>query len=254
MKLANADEACGMDPLESKNTTQFAYQGAELEAFAEAINWKRYWSSKLKPLTGESVIEVGAGLGSSTRYLCGNDHSAWLCLDPDPAHAAHLEALASAGELPAACKVICGVLGDLAVDLQVDTILYIDVLEHIEKDEDEMRCAAAHLKLGGRVIVLAPAFNSTYSEFDRTVGHFRRYTKSDASRLTVDGLVIERIFYIDCVGFAAALANRIFLKTSTPSKGQVLLWDRALVPMSTYADRVFGSLFGKTIIMMWKKA
>src|ERR1700733_12974722 len=168
-----------MYTLRGNSSTQFDYQGTELDTFAEATNWKRYWSNKVRPFTGESVIEVGAGIGSSTRYLCGNGRSSWLCLDPDPAHASHLEALVSARALPAVCKVICGVLDDLATDLRVDTILYIDVLEHIEYDEAEIRCASAHLLRGGHLIVLAPAFNKIYSEFDRAVGHFRRYTNSD---------------------------------------------------------------------------
>jgi hypothetical protein len=243
-----------MYTLRENNSTQFGYQGTELDAFAEASNWKRYWSNKVRPFTGESVVEVGAGIGSSTGYLCGNSRSSWLCLDPDPAHASHLKALVSAGALPAVCNVVCGVLDDLATNLRVDTILYIDVLEHIENDEAEIRCASAHLLHGGHLVVLAPAFNTIYSEFDRAVGHFRRYTKPDASRLTVDGLTIERIFYLDCVGFVAALANRMFMKTATPSKAQVLFWDRVLVPVSTLADKVFGPLFGKTIVMVWKKS
>ncbi|MCC2104866.1 MAG: methyltransferase type 12, partial [Hyphomicrobiales bacterium] len=60
-------------------------------------------------------------------------------------------------------------------------------------------------------------------------------------------------FYLDCVGFAAALVNRLLLKTSSPSKGQVRFWDRAIVPVSMIADRLFGSVFGKTIVMVWKK-
>ena len=59
--------------------TELAYQGDELDAFAEAENWKRYWSGKLRPLIGDAVIEVGAGLGGSTRYLCEGAHSSWLC-------------------------------------------------------------------------------------------------------------------------------------------------------------------------------
>ena len=234
--------------------TELAYQGDELDAFAEAENWKRYWSGKLRPLIGDAVIEVGAGLGGSTRYLCEGAHSSWLCLDPDPRHAARLNELVASGELPACCASACGVLADLPPERRADTILYIDVLEHIEHDKDELRRAAAHLKPGGRIIVLSPAFNLVYSDFDRAIGHFRRYVKTDAPGLTPDGLALEKSFYLDCVGFAAALVNRLLLKTSSPSKGQVRFWDRAIVPISVIADRLFGAAFGKTIVMVWKKA
>ncbi|MDQ0392544.1 class I SAM-dependent methyltransferase [Labrys monachus] len=242
-----------MTATQSPDLTQFAYQGDELDAFAQADNWKSYWSSKLRPLAGDKVIEVGAGIGGSTKYLCGGSHSAWLCLDPDPKHAEHLRSLISAGTLPPFCKAACGVLSDLDAGAKVDTIFYIDVLEHIEDDEGEIRKAMAYLEPGGRIVVLSPAFNVIFSNFDRAVGHFRRYRKSDAGRLTPDGLVVEQIFYLDCMGFVAALANRLFLRTSTPSAKQVLFWDRCLVPISRILDRGLGQLFGKTIVMVWKR-
>jgi SAM-dependent methyltransferase len=233
--------------------TQFSYPGAELDVFAEAINWKKYWSGKLKPYIAGSVIEVGAGLGSSTKYLCEGGHFRWLCLDPDPMHASHLEARIAGGELPASCGVVCGVLGDLVLQTQVDTILYVDVLEHIENDADELRLAATHLRSGGHVVVLSPAFNWLYSEFDRAVGHYRRYTRKDAERLTVQSLFLQRVFFLDSIGFFASLTNRLLLRASAPSKNQVRLWDRRLVPISVYTDMAFGSLFGKSMVMVWQK-
>src|SRR5262245_1378318 len=180
--------------------TQLDYQGSELELFGKAINWKRYWSSKVRPYVGGDVIEVGAGLGVSTEYLCKQHNARWICLDPDPRFASHLLNRINAGELPACCQARCGVLADLNPDERTDTILYIDVLEHIENDEGEMGVAAAFLRTGGRIVVLAPAFNWLYSPFDKAIGHFRRYTRFDAVRLTVPSLTLERTFLLDSVG------------------------------------------------------
>src|SRR5215469_9683834 len=138
--------------------TEIAYQGTELDLFAKAVNWKKYWSSKLRPFIRGYVIEVGAGLGASSEFLCKDSGSRWLCLDPDPSFASHIAERIDTGELPANCEAKCGVLADLPPEELADTILYIDVLEHIERDVDEMRVATAHLKPGGRILVLAPAF------------------------------------------------------------------------------------------------
>jgi hypothetical protein len=113
--------------------------------------------------------------------------------------------------------------------------------------------AATHLRSGGRIVVLSPAFNWLYSEFDRAVGHYRRYTRKDAERLTIQCLSLQRVFFLDSIGFFASLTNRLLLRASTPSKNQVRLWDRRFVPISVYSDMAFGSLFGKSIVMVWQK-
>ena len=233
--------------------TQFIYQGGELELFTQAINWKRYFSSKLRPFVRGYVIEVGAGMGNSTKYLHRDAVQRWVCVDPDPGLASRLARRIAEGDLPRTCEVRCGVLADLASEELADTVIYIDVLEHIKRDEDEMRVATAHLKPGGRIIVLSPAFNWLYSAFDAAIGHYRRYATRDARRLTVTQLALERIVFLDSIGLFASLWNRLFLRAPALSQREILLWDRAIIPVSVYADRLFGSLFGRTIVMIWQK-
>jgi len=233
--------------------TEIAYQGTELELFASATNWKKYWARKLRPYIKGDVIEVGSGLGSSTKYLYHDAPAKWLCLDPAPSFAEHLARRISAGDLPATCEARCGILADVPPEELADTILYIDVHEHIENDDDEMNTAAAHLNPDGRIIVLSPAFNWLYSPFDKSIGHHRRYAKKDVKRLTVPHLMLQRIFFLDSVGLFASLANKLLLKAATPSANQIRFWDRVMVPVSAYSDRVFGSVFGRTIVMIWQK-
>ena len=242
-----------MNRLASDTPTQIVYESADLELFAQATNWKAYWSGRLRPYIHGHVVEVGAGLGTSTEYMCRLDYPQWLCLDPDPAHASRLAQRIESGDLPSFCEAKCGVLTDLAGDVMADTILYIDVLEHIDDDRAEMREAAAHLRSGGNVVVLSPAFGFLYSPFDKAVGHFRRYRKKDIHRLTVPDLQLRKVFYLDSIGFFASLANRLLLKSTMPSPAQIALWDRLMIPISRYADRLFWPLFGKTIVMVWQK-
>ena len=133
----------------ASTSMQFCYVGTELEVFAKAANWKNYVGKKLRPYITGSVIEVGAGLGGSTKYLCDRSYVRWLCLDPDAKHALHLEGLIAAGKLPPCCEARCGVLADLAPGDRADTIIYVDVLEHIQDDEAEMLAAALILHREG---------------------------------------------------------------------------------------------------------
>src|SRR5271167_3087579 len=119
-------------------STERAYEGAELDLFLAARNWKSYWSRKIRPHIGQTVLEVGAGFGSNTPYLHGESHARWVCLEPDAALVAripdHLREYPWAGTI----ETRIGTLQDVPEAEKLDTLLYIDVLEHIEDDRAEM--------------------------------------------------------------------------------------------------------------------
>jgi protein-L-isoaspartate O-methyltransferase len=60
------------------------YVGTELELFCDANNWKAYFRDLLAPYPGGDVLEVGAGVGATTRVLCDGLQTSWLALEPDP--------------------------------------------------------------------------------------------------------------------------------------------------------------------------
>jgi SAM-dependent methyltransferase len=233
-------------------STQFSYLGTELELFEKATNWKSYVAKELGPYIAGSIIEVGAGRGGSTKYLCDRSHTRWICLDPDPNHVSHLKGLISARKLPPRCEARCGVLANLPKEC-ADTIIYIDVLEHIEDDEKEMRIASMHLVTGGHIVMLSPAFNFLYSPFDQAIGHKRRYTRKDVGRLTVHPLTLKRVFFMDSLGYFVSAVNRLIMRASHPSIHQIQFWDKAIVPISGVTDKIFGHLFGRSVVMIWQK-
>jgi 16S rRNA A1518/A1519 N6-dimethyltransferase RsmA/KsgA/DIM1 with predicted DNA glycosylase/AP lyase activity len=59
--------------------TEIIYESSDLEIFAKATNWKKYWADKLRVHIKGQVIEVGAGLGTSTKFLCTHEYPNWLC-------------------------------------------------------------------------------------------------------------------------------------------------------------------------------
>ncbi len=231
----------------------FEYIGDELELFRHATNWKSYYGGLIRPFFGSNVLEVGAGIGATTESLCSGKEERWVCLEPDPTMAAAIEARISNGELPECCEVVVQTLSGLDSSEKFDSILYIDVLEHIEGDLAEIGAAEQHLVGGGHLIVLSPAHQFLYTPFDKAIGHFRRYNKKQLASLIPTSLEQVRLSYLDSIGAFASLGNRMLLRQSMPTLDQVLLWDRRLVPISTFFDPILGFRAGKSILGVWKK-
>ncbi len=227
------------------------YQGEELTTFQLAVNWKRYFRARLKPYLGKKVLEVGAGIGANTQILAGDSGANWVCLEPDPANCEELKSRSDSWTKKVECRQ--GTLADLAPSETFDTILYIDVLEHIERDGEEMARALAHLTPMGHVVVLSPAHPSLYSAFDKAVGHFRRYTKASLSAAVPKGLHQEKLEYLDSVGMTLSLVNRLLLREANPTEWQITLWDRVFIPLSRIFDPLFGHRLGKSILGVWSR-
>jgi SAM-dependent methyltransferase len=233
--------------------TTRAYVGGELELFRHARNWKRYLAQRMQAHITGDVAEVGAGLGAMTAVLCGPAAASWLCLEPDPAMATALEKTIAAGGLPARCRAQNGALANLPEAPAFDTILYIDVLEHIDDDRGELAAAARRLRPGGRLVVLSPAHQWLFSPFDRAIGHVRRYRLGDGARLRPAGMAPVYAGYLDSIGLAASLANKLLLRASMPSLGQILIWDRLMVPLSRLVDPLLFGRLGKSVLFVWRK-
>ena len=230
----------------------YRYVGDELDVFAHAHHWKTYLRAAIgEHLTGD-VLEVGAGIGGTTRVFCDGRQRSWTCLEPDPHLAARLERNLAERPATRAPRVRIGTLTDLTRETTYDTILYIDVLEHIEDDRDELKRAAALLNPRGAIVVLSPAHQQLYTAFDASIGHFRRYDRAMFRALTPPGTVLERLRYLDSAGMLLSTANRLFLRSGRPTIAQVRLWDRLFVTASRLIDPLFGYRVGKSLLGIWR--
>lgn len=231
----------------------YTYIGDELNIFSAAKHWKSYLRSQIKPYMGRNVLEIGAGLGGTTKFLCQGQFQSWICLEPDPTLANQLSEQIQAGQLPSCCQVQVGTLDGREPLGKYDTLLYIDVLEHIEHDAAELVAAAGQVAPGGYLVVLSPAHQWLFSEFDRSIGHYRRYTRAGLKSISPPGLNLVRNSYLDSVGLIASLANRFFLKSGMPTSRQVAIWDGLMVPASTFLDQLLFQRVGKSVLAVWQR-
>jgi hypothetical protein len=229
-----------------------SYMGSELELFAAATNWKAYFSSVLAPFIGAQVLEIGAGIGSNIPFLYTPAVRQWTSVEPDPNLALRITERIALGELPENCRVLAGTIETIKKTLRFNTVLYIDVLEHIADDAAELNCAAGHLAPDGNLVVLAPAHQFLFSEFDAAIGHHRRYNAVSLTAVTPPRCRLRTCFMLDSVGFFASAANRFMLAATMPSVRQIAFWDKVLVPVSRVLDNVTGHKLGKSIVAIWE--
>jgi SAM-dependent methyltransferase len=230
----------------------FTYIGTELELFSEAKNWKNYLKKIIIPYLHGDVLEVGTGLGSNTVLFRECSYGKWLCLEPDSQFVQILKSSIELNRIPR-CSATQGTINNLKDIERFDTILYMDVLEHIEDDYGEVKKAYKHLKVGGNLIIIGPAHQWLFTPFDESIGHYRRYTKASLKSLLSNYMEIVKLDYLDCVGLLASLGNKLILKQSKPTLKQIKTWDRLMVPISSKLDSFLGYRLGKSIILIIKK-
>jgi SAM-dependent methyltransferase len=232
--------------MSSSDGRSFRYSGQELPQMARAVHWKSYIAELIRPHLGPSVLEVGAGIGGNIPYLRHPPVREWTALEPDAVQAAQIR--------DPGVRVVVGTITAIGATERFDVILYLDVLEHLADDAAELRRAATHLVPGGRLVVLAPAHRWLTSPMDAAVGHYRRYSAAGLRALTPAGCRLEVLDHLDAFGCIASLANRLVLRRTQISAGQVRLWDGGLVPLSRRLDRWLGFRFGKSLLAVWRLA
>lgn len=234
-------------------TKAFEYVGNELELFAKAKNWKVYWSSQIKKFIGSRVLDVGAGIGATAKILCDQNIERWLSIEPDKNLVKEIKRLREAGAISGKVEILAADLTTLEAAEKFDTILYIDVLEHIEDDRQELERAVNFLEPNGRIIMVGPAHNFLFTNFDSALGHFRRYDRALAQKATPNSLIIEQQFYLDSFGTLLSLGNKLILRSDSPTLSQIAFWDKFVVPVSRVIDPMTGYQFGKSMVVVWKK-
>lgn len=232
----------------AKDRGGFAYEGQELELFSVAHNWRSYWGHFVSPLLRGKVLEVGAGIGTVARRF-SNENNQWTSLEPDEEQ---LRLFSERG-LPPRTELFSGTVLDLGKSPRWDQVLYIDVLEHIENDTQEIAHVASLVRPGGYLIILVPAHKWLFSPFDRAVGHFRRYSRRSLAKAIPSSFKLHSLRSLDSAGLLASAANRVFLGLSMPSARQIRIWDRLLIPISRIMDPLFGFRVGKSLLGIWRK-
>ena len=136
-----------------------------------------------------------------------------------------------------------------------DTILYLDVIEHIKKDKTEIINAYKLLKSNGSLIICVPAFKFLYSLYDKKIGHFRRYSQNDFKKLLHDcNIKNYKMRYFDFLGFCLIFLSNFFTKDNLNNFSIKIKFWNYLIPLSVLIDSLLMKyFFGKSLLVKIKK-
>ena len=235
--------------MQTSNAAQ--YFGKDLEAMSFARNYHQWILAEFLPYLGSSVAEVGAGVGSfSNLILQKKDIQTLVAFEPSQNMYPMLRA--TLADDPRA-RAVNGCFGKDESGKLFDTVMYTNVLEHIEDDAAELGRAYEALAPQGHLLIFVPALPWLYSNLDKQVGHYRRYIKKDLVGLTKRaGFDIVKARYFDVAGIIPWYVNFVLLKNSIGG-GSVSLYDKVVVPPMRVLEGLLSPPIGKNVLLVARK-
>ena len=224
------------------------YEGWELGFFDLSKNFRNYQFDLIKQFISGNVAEIGPGNGIVLElYL---NHCEKLDLfEPDK------NLYSKLNDKFSNYRKINVINDELNISSNVyDVILYLDVLEHIKDYEKEILKAHNALKKGGYLVINVPAFQFLYSDFDKDVGHFKRYSKKDITNLGSNyNFEITKLNYYDSIGFFLSFLSKMISSNYKKNfEKKIKIWD-SLIPTSRILDKIFNNSIGKSLLVVIKK-
>jgi SAM-dependent methyltransferase len=234
------------------------YEGRDLEAMAFARNYHRWILKIFEPYLGMRLVEVGAGAGSFSELLLERSFESLALVEPSsnmyPLLKKHIETFQREDRITSFNALFREVAASIKAEQRPDSIIYINVMEHIADDIGELRAIYETLGEGGRVFIFVPALQWLYSAFDELVNHQRRYTKPELEdKCEAAGFRIIKSNYFDIAGIFPWLVKYRLLKSETMEPGAVELYDRLVVPLARIAENLIPPPTGKNVILIAEK-
>jgi SAM-dependent methyltransferase len=232
--------------------------GVSNETFSSSMegarNYNRWVVSAFEPFFGRSLLEIGMGHGGFYDHLPPLD--AYVGLDIDDELVAHARARYPDRRFVQADVADPG-LPDRLDGTRFDTVLCVNVLEHVQDDRAAVASLLRLIEPGGHLLIFVPAFRQLYTDLDRLAGHLRRYTKAEVAALAdVSGAEIRRLEYFNPVGALGWWANGMKRHNSLESRavtGQVAFFDTYVLPVSKMLNSVTRPEFGQSVVCAVRK-
>jgi SAM-dependent methyltransferase len=226
------------------------YGRAILDNLEGSHNYHRYVAGKFLPYLGDVNVEFGAGTGAISQYVPRRTQLVLSDISPS-----NCEKLASKFHGRADVSIVQGSLDDVSDSVMggADAVYSSNVLEHVEDDRALAAAAIGRMKPGARFIAVVPAMKLLYSQVDRSLGHFRRYTGRHANALAsaLPDARLIRARYFNPVGALGWLVKYRLMKSRVISEEDSRLVD-AVIPYLQWLD-VLRLPLGQSMLIVLEK-
>jgi SAM-dependent methyltransferase len=217
-------------------------------------NYVRWILDLFKPYFGKEILEIGTGHDNFRRHLPSADRFVSVDVDAQVVSRAR-------GLNPGGIYVEADVeADDFAARIgpnKFDTVLCVNVLEHLFVPEKGIRNMLGALVQGGHLLLFTPAFQALFTDLDRLAGHTQRYTKRTLrAMIPADEGTVARMEYFNPVGGVGWFANRFVRHRDIDAvnvNAQVVVFDRYLIPLSRAINPVTRGFFGQSILCSVRK-
>jgi SAM-dependent methyltransferase len=220
----------------------------------EARNYTRWLLERFAPYLGDDVLEIGAGIGAYTVPLLHAGKRISACEASSDAASVLRRRAGSTQSL----EIIVGEFPTDRVETELgaarfDSVLCVNVLEHVDDPEGLIAAAYQRLRVGGRLLLLVPAVAAAYGEIDRNLGHRRRFSRKELQELLGAPWTVEILQYTNLVGLLGWMLNAHLFKRARQSVGQILVFDRAVVPFLRVVERRIAAPIGQSLLAVVRK-
>jgi SAM-dependent methyltransferase len=218
-----------------------------------AVNYNKWIYSNIKPYIGRRVVELGAGIGNFLDFYSNSELV--VAVDYDEASIEIIRERYSLNDkiIPLRMDITSPEIFKLK-QYNPDTIVLLNVLEHIQHDALLLENIFNLLAKDGTLIIQVPAMNALYGSFDTVAGHFRRYNKKGlTSMLERIGFQVISSYYMNAISAIGwFISYRLLKRTTLPAK-KTLLYDKYIVPLQMRLEKIIPPPFGLSLFVIAKK-
>ena len=226
---------------------------ARLETLSAADRFNDEVWDRVKAYVGSEILEVGMGIGIFTEKLLGRGKVFGVEIVPEFI----AEARRRLGERPDLEYLTADIGGAALPDSlrgrAFDTIVCMNVLEHIEDDRGALARFAGLLKPGGRLVLVVPAYQALFNPLDANDGHFRRYGRADLNaKLASAGFKVVHESRFNLFGIAGWFLNGTILRRKDLPAGQMGLFNK-IAPLLFWLERLVGPPVGLSLLAVGER-